>query len=134
MHVYTYTYIYIYIYIYMVFIHRWRIPSCSHRKMTWVGSERTTAEFCSDALTDWAIRPKVQLTLRANSVQLLQFHRLFSVKFHFSYCLRQSPRLFELKVSCGNHMSVAESIYLSISLSIYIYTYIYIYIYVYIYI
>ena len=30
--------------------------------------------------------------LRVNFVQALQFHRLFSVKFHFGYCLRQSPR------------------------------------------
>ena len=32
-------------------------------------------EFRSDALTVWAIRPWVQLALRANFVQLLQFHR-----------------------------------------------------------
>ena len=30
-------------------------------------------------------------------VQLLKFHRLFSVKFHFGYCLLHSPRLFWLK-------------------------------------
>ena len=34
----------------------------------------------------------VQLALRANFVQLLQFHLLFSVTFHFGYCLRQWPR------------------------------------------
>ena len=32
-------------------------------------------EFRSDTLTVWAIRPWVQLALRANFVQLLQFHR-----------------------------------------------------------
>ena len=64
-------------------------------------------ESLSDALTDGAIRPWVQLALRANFVQVLQFHLLFSVLFHFGYCLLQSPRLFELKVFWGNHMSVA---------------------------
>ena len=39
-----------------------------------MGFERTTTEFRSNALTDWAIRPWVQLPLRANFVQLLQFH------------------------------------------------------------
>ena len=62
--------------------------------LSWVRFEPTTSEFYWDALTDWAIRPWVQFTLRANFVQLLQFHRLFSVQFHFGYCLRQSPGLF----------------------------------------
>ena len=46
----------------------------------------TTTEFCSDALTDWAIKPWVQLALRANFVQLLQFPNfmsLFSVHVSF---------------------------------------------------
>ena len=71
-----------------------------------VGFEPTTTEFRSDALTNWAIRPWVQLALRANFVRLLQFHHLFSVEFHFNYYLHQSPRLFWLKFSWGNHMSV----------------------------
>ena len=53
----------------------------SYRKLAWVGFEPTTTEFRSDALTDWAIRPWVQLALRANFVQLLQFHL-------FVQCLR----------------------------------------------
>ena len=53
-----------------------------------------TTEFHQDALTDCAIRPKDQLALRANFVQLLQFHCLFSVTFYFGYCPCQSPRLF----------------------------------------
>ena len=36
----------------------------------------TITEFRSDALTDWAIGRWAQLALRANLVQLLQFHRL----------------------------------------------------------
>ena len=91
-------------------IHDWRIIWSRYRKLAWVGFEPTTTEFHSDALTVWAIRPWVQLALRANFVELLEFHRLFSVTFHFSYCLRQSPRLFESKFFGGNHMSVAESL------------------------
>ena len=89
-------------------IHHWRILWSSHRKLTWVGFEPTTTEFRSEALTNWAIRPWVQLALRANFVQLLQFHHLSSVRFHFGYCLCQSPCLFQSKFSWGNHMSVAE--------------------------
>ena len=64
----------------------------------WVGFESTTTEFCSDALTDWAIIPWVQL--RTNLVKLLQLHWLLSVRFILC--------LFSLKFSWGNHMSVAE--------------------------
>ena len=39
-----------------------------------MGFEPSTTEFRSDALTNWAIRPWVQLALRANLVQQLQFH------------------------------------------------------------
>ena len=63
-------------------IHHWRILWSSYRKLVLVGFEPATTEFHLDALTDWAIRPQAQLTLRANFVQLLQFHQLFSVKFH----------------------------------------------------
>ena len=90
------------------YIYIWRILWSSYRKLAWVRFEPTTTEFRSDAPTDRAIRPGVQLALRATFVQLLQFHRLFSGTFYFGYCLRQSPRLFELKVSWGNHMNVAE--------------------------
>ena len=77
----------IYIYIYISGIHCWRILWSSYKKLAWVGFESTTNKFLSDALTNWAIRPWVQLTLRANFVQLLQFHCLFRVRFHFCYCL-----------------------------------------------
>ena len=73
-----------------------------------MGFEPTSSEFGSEALTDWAIRSWVQLILRANFVQLLHFHRLLSVQFHFGYCLSQSPRFFQLKFYWGNHVSVAE--------------------------
>ena len=42
--------------------------------MAWVGFETKTTEFGSDALTNWAIRPSIQLSLRASFVQPLQFH------------------------------------------------------------
>ena len=89
-------------------IHHWKIPWSSYRKLAWVGFEPRTAEFRSDALTDWAIRPWVQLTLRASFVQLIQFHCWFSVMIHFGYCFHQSPGLFEFKFAWGNHMGVAE--------------------------
>ena len=55
-------------------IQHWRIYKSSYRNLAWVGFEPMTSEFYSDALTIWAIRPRVQLTLRANFVQLLPFH------------------------------------------------------------
>ena len=42
-------------------IHHWQTLSNSYGKLALVGFEPTTTEFCSDALTDWAIRPWVQL-------------------------------------------------------------------------
>ena len=45
----------------------------SYRKLAWMGFEPMTTEFGLDALTDRAIRPWVQLALRANFMQLLQF-------------------------------------------------------------
>ena len=65
--------------------------------MVWVGFEPTNTEFRSDAQTDWAIRPWVQLALRANFVQLLQFHRLLSVTFHFGYL--PSIHIFQIAVT-----------------------------------
>ena len=52
-------------------IQHWRIFRSSYRKLAWVGFETTTTEFRLDALTEWAIRPWVQLAIRANFVQLL---------------------------------------------------------------
>ena len=125
-YIYIHLHIYIYIYIYIYGIHHWRILWSSYRKLVWVGFEPTTPEFRSNALTDWAIRPWAQLALRANFVQLLQFHLLFSVKFHFGYCLRQSPRLFWLQFSWGNHIRVCVvcvciSICIDINICIYLY-------------
>ena len=75
--------IYILTYIYIYSIHHWRIFRSSYRKLAWVGFEPTTTEFRSDAVTDWAIRPWVQLALRANFVQLLQFHLFVQCSLFF---------------------------------------------------
>ena len=72
-----------------------------------MGYEPTTTVFGWDALTDWAIRPWVQLGLRANLVQLLQFHSFFNVLFPFGYCLCQVSLLFHSKFCWRNRMSVA---------------------------
>ena len=71
--------------LYIYSIHHWSIFTSSYRKLAWVGFECTFIEFCSDALTDWAIRPWVQLELRANIAQLLQAAFLFSVHVSFVY-------------------------------------------------
>ena len=52
-------------------IHYRKILWSSYRRLAWVGFQRTTTEFRLDALTDWAIRPWVQLALISNFVQLL---------------------------------------------------------------
>ena len=54
----------------------------NYRKLIWVVFEPTTTEFHSNALNYWAIKPWVQLPLRANFVQLLLFH-LFDQFSHF---------------------------------------------------
>ena len=58
-------------------IHHCMIFRSSYRKLAWVVFEPTTSEFRSDALTNWTIRPWVQLTVRANFIQLLQFDLFF---------------------------------------------------------
>ena len=110
-------------------VYHWRILGSSYRKLAWVGFELMTIEFCSDTLTNWAIRSWVQMALRANFLQLLQFHCLFSARFHFGYWLHQLPCLywnkFNQKFSWGNYVSVhayIDSSYLSIYLPIYIST------------
>ena len=48
---------------YVYGILHWRIFIVSYRKLAWVGFEPTTVEFRSGALTDWVIRPWVQLAV-----------------------------------------------------------------------
>ena len=68
-------------------IHHWSIFWSTHRKLAWVGFAPMTIKFCSEAQTNGVIRPWVQLALRTNFVQLLQFYRLFSATFHLGYYL-----------------------------------------------
>ena len=62
--------------------HIWRISRSSYRKLAWMGFESMTTQFRSDALINWAIISKDQLTLRVNFVQSLQFY-LFVQRSHF---------------------------------------------------
>ena len=56
-------------------IHHWKIARKSYIKLSRVGVQFTT--------TDRAIRPRIQLTLRVNFVNLPQFHLLFSFQVLF---------------------------------------------------
>ena len=89
-------------------IHHWRIFWMSYRKLFWGGFEPTNTKPCLDALSDWAMTPWVQLPLRPNFVQPLQFHNLFSVTFHFGRLPSSVATFIYLKFSGGSRMSVAE--------------------------
>ena len=93
----TDTFFIIYIYIYILHtIHHYAILWSSCRKLAWGGFELMGTEFRSDALTDWAIMPWVQLALRANFLQLHQFHLSLNIRFHFDYCLLQFCRVIHM--------------------------------------
>ena len=67
--------------------------------------EPTNTEFHSDALIYGAIRPRA---LRANIVQLLQFHLLFSVQISFRLLSSSVATFILIEIFAVNHMSVAE--------------------------
>ena len=92
---------------YIYGVHHWQILWSSYRELARVGFEPTTTEFRSDALTDWATRLWVQLVFRANFVQLPQFHRLFSVTYHFGSLPLSVATFILIEVFLGSHMSVA---------------------------
>ena len=80
----------------------------SYRKLARLRFEPMTTEFCLDALTDWAIRPWVQLALRASFVQLLQFHWLFSVIYIYLHLYLYSNTSTANNISTeGNDTSVS---------------------------
>ena len=64
-------------------IHYRRIFKSSYRKLSWVRFEPTKTEFHSETLTNRAISSWVQLALRANFVQLLQFNLFISIHVLF---------------------------------------------------
>ena len=69
-------------------IHHWRTPWISYRKLTWVGFEPTSTEFRLDTLTDWAIRPWVQLKLCAFSFDATSKELFVSCHYHVLFvCL-----------------------------------------------
>ena len=68
--------------IHMVFSTSWCCRK-SYKKLARVGFEPTTTKFHSDVPTNCAIRPWVQLTLKAKFGQLLQFCHLFSTQISF---------------------------------------------------
>ena len=83
-------------------IHQWSIFRNSYRNFARVGFKPRTTESLSDALSDWAIRPWVQLVLRDNFVQLLQFHlfvqcsciiSVFAFKSHHIYFKRSLAQI-----------------------------------------
>ena len=84
--IYIYIYI-IYIYIYVIYMYVYLYIWHSSLKDSWIlwSSYRVglnwTYDHRSDALTDWAMRPWLQLALRANFVQPLQFHNQCQVSF-----------------------------------------------------
>ena len=66
-------------------IHHWRILRSSYTKLPRVEFEWTkTTKLRSHALTNWAIRSRVQLALRGNFVQLLQFHLFIQCSWFIS--------------------------------------------------
>ena len=58
-------------------IPHWKILRSSFKNLAWVTFELMTTEVRSDTLTKWTIRSWVQVDLRVNFVQLLQFHLFF---------------------------------------------------------
>ena len=112
-----------YIYIYIWYgIHHWRIFGSSYRKLAWAGFE--------DAVTVWAIRSWVQLALRANFVEPLQFHLFFQCSLFiavFAFVSRHICFIY-------TNLPVIASIYVYIYMYVYIYIYIYMCIYIFMYI
>ena len=75
-------------------IHHWRILGNSYRKLDWLGRKTTTTDFLSTALTNSVIRPWDQVALRANFVELLQFHLFVQCSRFISASAFVSCRIF----------------------------------------
>ena len=80
-----------------IYIYHWRILWSSYRKLAWVGFEPMTTEFRSDALTDWAIRPWVQLALRVlhNNNNKRQKNKVCFANFYILIRERRSPKCLQ---------------------------------------
>ena len=79
---YIYAYIYIHIY-YMYGTYHWRSFRSTYKKLAWVRFEHTTTEFRSDALTNWALKPWVQLALRATDEAPVKKRNFCWVNIHY---------------------------------------------------
>ena len=91
-------------------IHHWRILRSSYRKLAWAGYEPTTTEFRSVALTDWAIRPWVQLALRADFVQCSRFILAIAFVSRHIFFKRNLPQVKHAYLKrCHNTIFWAES-------------------------
>ena len=104
-------------------IHYWRKFRNSYKKLAWVGFEPMNTEFRSDALGNWAIRPCVQLALRANFVQLLQVH-LFVECSHFILAIAFFSRhiCFKRKLAQAIMLVAEWLIHMLFTTEVYIYT------------
>ena len=88
----------LYIYIYIYGIHHRRILWSSYRKLAWVGFEPTTTEFRSDALTDWAIRPRVQLALSSTRTIYKHAHTHTTLVFwRFQEIQKENTHMLSVK-------------------------------------
>ena len=87
-------------------IPHWQIFWSTYRNLAWF--EPTTTEFRSDTLIVWAIRPWVQLVLRAIVYSYFNFIVCSVSYFISAVSLRQLPCLLWGKFYVGNHMSVTE--------------------------
>ena len=103
---------------------------------TSVGFEPTTTEFNSDAVTNSVIWRWVQITFKANFVQLLQFHFFVQRQISF-FLLLSSVATVILIFVAALYIYIYMYIYIYVNYIYFIYIYIlhiYIYIYIYIYI
>ena len=103
----------------------WKTIWNSYTKLARVGFDPTITEFHSDALTDWANRQWLQLGLRANFVQPLQFHWFFFI-FHCNFNMSLTTKYIHTYPPTYLHTYVQTYIHMPICLYLYTFKHIYI--------
>ena len=99
--------------IYMVFTIEGLFWS-SYTKLAWVGFEPTATEFRSDALSDWAIRPWVQLAIRVQLALIFHLIKLgnhtkrWVLRFTWRFGICLLLMLFIKIYSCIIHIRVLQ--------------------------
>ena len=88
-------------------IHHWKILRSSYRKLTWMECELRTAEFHSDALTDWAIRSWIQLA-QSQLCATTAISSFFQYHISFQLLPLWVATFISSKYYWGYHMSVVE--------------------------